>query len=92
MKYRVTLVVEMDVEADNDEEAFEYVHHEATKNADFTVVESFDAVSLVDKPEERLRDFELGPCGCVDYHMADCSTISPPKDEPPDPDEGDWRE
>jgi len=23
-----------------------------------------------------LRDFELGPCGCVDYHMADCPTIT----------------
>lgn len=42
MKYRVTLVVDMDVEADSPDEAFDFVHHEATKNADFTVVESFD--------------------------------------------------
>ncbi|RLD00182.1 MAG: hypothetical protein DRI65_16605 [Chloroflexota bacterium] len=28
------------------------------------------------RPEPSLRDFELGPCGCVDYHMADCPTIT----------------
>lgn len=46
-KYRVTLVVEMDVDADDPDEAFEYVHHEATKNADFTVVESFKPVLVI---------------------------------------------
>ena len=45
-KYRVTLVVEMDVTADDADEAFEYVHHEATKNSDFTVVESYEPERL----------------------------------------------
>jgi len=31
----------------------------------------------------------LGPCGCLEYHMADCPLMSPPSDDPPYEDE-DW--
>ena len=36
------------------------------------------AISMVGDPEseEPLRDFALGSCGCVDYHMADCPTVT----------------
>ena len=45
--WRVTMVVEMDVATDTAEGAFEYAHHEATRNSDFTCVESFDPVEVV---------------------------------------------
>jgi len=31
----------------------------------------------------------LGPCGCTDYHMADCPTRDAHYDDAPEPDE-DW--
>jgi hypothetical protein len=30
-------------------------------------------------------DDTLGPCGCRDYHMADCPTRTPVHDDAPDP-------
>lgn len=33
----------------------------------------------------------LGPCGCVDYHVADCDVVTGGQLEPYDADdEGDW--
>ncbi len=36
-----------------------------------------------------MEDEDTMPCGCVDYHVADCPTVSPPSNDRPDPD--DWR-
>jgi len=32
------------------------------------------------------------PCGCSEYHLADCEVMSPPQDDAPgdDDDDGDW--
>lgn len=32
---------------------------------------NIEEVNNMPKPEQR-EDDTLGPCGCVDYHMADC--------------------
>ena len=44
--YRVTLVVDMDIEADDPDTAFDFVHDIATRDNDFTVVDSFDPIDL----------------------------------------------
>lgn len=54
-QYRVTLVVDMDVYAEDADSAFDYVHHEATKNAGFTVIESYDPQPLNILPTTSLR-------------------------------------
>jgi hypothetical protein len=49
-----------------------------------------DLEALREEPEE---DAPLGPCGCYDYHMADCDLMTSRFDsyEPePDRDEYDW--
>ena len=36
-------------------------------------------------------EYTLGPCGCVDYHVADCSLVTGYSDDPPDPyEDEDW--
>lgn len=37
-------------------------------------------------------DGTLGPCGCIDYHYADCPTRAGAHDDSPEPDdyEPDW--
>lgn len=40
--------------------------------------------------DEREDDGTLGPCGCVDYHMADCPLMTDRfggHDDPPEPDD-----
>ena len=45
-------------------------------------------------PETEILDpyGPLGPCGCIDYHYADCPLREPPQgDDPPDPyEDEDW--
>lgn len=42
---------------------------------------------LRDRPDEAGADepVTLGPCGCVDYHMADCPLVTGYRDNEPEP-------
>lgn len=40
------------------------------------------------------EDGTLGPCGCIDYHMADCDLMTGGSQYPPEPNDDepdDWR-
>lgn len=37
-----------------------------------------EIMGLIDDEEDEAQedDFKLGPCGCTDYHMADCGLVT----------------
>jgi hypothetical protein len=51
---------------------------------------------MTERPETEILDPSsdygpLGPCGCNDYHYADCPTRTGYSDDPPEPhDDEDW--
>jgi hypothetical protein len=45
--------------------------------------DDLDRIVAHDNDPREDRTWALGPCGCTDYHMADCPLVSPPSE--PDP-------
>ena len=46
-----------------------------------SMVEASDRWHNPVPPDPEEEPEELGPCGCTDYHMADCPTRDPYRDE-----------